>query len=980
MATLSPASKPHAFASTLSRFQEGSGGTGQFYSLPALANQFPGVSRLPVSIRIVLESVLRNCDGLKVCPEHVEELAQWKPNAPRTEEIPFVVSRVVLQDFTGVPLLADLAAMRSTTERLGFDAKKIEPLVPVDLVVDHSIMVDSYGKPDSLDINMKLEFQRNRERYEFMKWGMQAFDTFGVVPPGFGIVHQVNLEYLARGVHRSADGVYYPDTLVGTDSHTTMINGIGVVGWGVGGIEAEAAMLGQPVYMLTPDVVGMELTGKLREGVTATDLVLTVTEVLRQHKVVGKFVEFFGEGTRTLALPDRATIGNMSPEYGATMGFFPVDEKTIDYFRGTGRTEEEIEAFEAYFKAQGLFGVPKAGDIDYSQVVTLDLGSVTPSLAGPKRPQDRIELGKVCEQFTSLFSKPNSENGFNQPAELLRTRYQFVSHDGSAPKMNVVAPTSGSTPEGAPRFLEEMEANKPKPAMARGDEVDAPQAAKGQADPTVGNGDVLIAAITSCTNTSNPSVLLAAGLLAKKAVEAGLSVQPHIKTSLAPGSRIVTEYLTETGLMPYLEKLGFSLAGYGCTTCIGNSGDLTAELNEAISSNDLICAAVLSGNRNFEARIHPNIKANFLASPPLVVAYAIAGTVLKDITSQPLGKGTDGKDVHLADVWPTSEEIHALMHFAMNGKAFRENYAKVKTEPGERWGSIGSVEGDTYTWPASTYIAEPPFFADFAIEEGAAGAGAASAGGQKSQDFSVQSARIMALFGDSITTDHISPAGAIKKSSPAGQWLLQHGVMQEDFNSYGARRGNHDVMVRGTFANVRIKNLMVPPTEDGSREEGGVTLFQSEGPQQGKKVSIFDAAMQYMEEGTPTVVLAGEEYGTGSSRDWAAKGTLLLGIKAVVAKSFERIHRSNLVGMGVLPLQFQGSDSWETLGLDGSEVIDVLPDAELTPQSEATLVIRRADGSEQRVTTTLRIDTPIEVDYYRAGGILPYVLRQLLTD
>ena len=980
MATLSPASKPHAFASTLSRFQEGSGGTGQFYSLPALANQFPGVSRLPVSIRIVLESVLRNCDGLKVCPEHVEELAQWKPNAPRTEEIPFVVSRVVLQDFTGVPLLADLAAMRSTTERLGFDAKKIEPLVPVDLVVDHSIMVDSYGKPDSLDINMKLEFQRNRERYEFMKWGMQAFDTFGVVPPGFGIVHQVNLEYLARGVHRSADGVYYPDTLVGTDSHTTMINGIGVVGWGVGGIEAEAAMLGQPVYMLTPDVVGMELTGKLREGVTATDLVLTVTEVLRQHKVVGKFVEFFGEGTRTLALPDRATIGNMSPEYGATMGFFPVDEKTIDYFRGTGRTEEEIEAFEAYFKAQGLFGVPKAGDIDYSQVVTLDLGSVTPSLAGPKRPQDRIELGKVCEQFTSLFSKPNSENGFNQPAELLRTRYQFVSHDGSAPKMNVVAPTSGSTPEGAPRFLEEMEANKPKPAMARGDEVDAPQAAKGQADPTVGNGDVLIAAITSCTNTSNPSVLLAAGLLAKKAVEAGLSVQPHIKTSLAPGSRIVTEYLTETGLMPYLEKLGFSLAGYGCTTCIGNSGDLTAELNEAISSNDLICAAVLSGNRNFEARIHPNIKANFLASPPLVVAYAIAGTVLKDITSQPLGKGTDGKDVHLADVWPTSEEIHALMHFAMNGKAFRENYAKVKTEPGERWGSIGSVEGDTYTWPASTYIAEPPFFADFAIEEGAAGAGAASAGGQKSQDFSVQSARIMALFGDSITTDHISPAGAIKKSSPAGQWLLQHGVMQEDFNSYGARRGNHDVMVRGTFANVRIKNLMVPPTEDGSREEGGVTLFQSEGPQQGKKVSIFDAAMQYMEEGTPTVVLAGEEYGTGSSRDWAAKGTLLLGIKAVVAKSFERIHRSNLVGMGVLPLQFQGSDSWEMLGLDGSEVIDVLPDAELTPQSEATLVIRRADGSEQRVTTTLRIDTPIEVDYYRAGGILPYVLRQLLTD
>ena len=970
----------HAFASTLGQFQTRSGTTGQFFSLPVLAQQFPQVSRLPVSIRIVLESVLRNCDGLKVCPEHVQELAQWKPQAPRTEEIPFVVSRVVLQDFTGVPLLADLAAMRSTAERLGFDAQKIEPMVPVDLVVDHSIMVDSYGKPNSLDINMKLEFERNRERYEFMKWGMQAFDTFGVVPPGFGIVHQVNLEYLARGVHKTKDGVYYPDTLVGTDSHTTMINGIGVVGWGVGGIEAEAAMLGQPVYMLTPDVVGMELTGKLREGVTATDLVLTVTELLRSHKVVGKFVEFFGEGTRTLALPDRATIGNMSPEYGATMGFFPVDEKTIDYFRGTGRTEEEIEAFEAYFKVQGLFGIPQAGDIDYSQVVTLDLGSVTPSLAGPKRPQDRIELGKVCAQFTSLFSKPNAENGFNQPAELLHTRYQFVCRDGTAPMMNVVAPTSGHTPEGAPRFLEEMEANKPKPSVARGDKVKAPEAPADQPDPTVGNGDVLIAAITSCTNTSNPSVLLAAGLLAKKAVEAGLTVQPHIKTSLAPGSRIVTEYLTETGLMPYLEKLGFALAGYGCTTCIGNSGDLTAELNEAISNNDLICAAVLSGNRNFEARIHPNIKANFLASPPLVVAYAIAGTVLKDITSQPLGKGTDGKDVHLADVWPTSEEIHALMHFAMNGRAFRENYAKVKTEPGERWSNIRGVQGDTYTWPASTYIAEPPFFADFAIEKGASGAGATSAGGQEDQDFSVQGARIMALFGDSITTDHISPAGAIKESSPAGQWLRAHGVMKRDFNSYGARRGNHDVMVRGTFANVRIKNLMVPAAADGSREEGGVTLFQSEGLHQGQKVSIFDAATQYMADGTPTVVLAGEEYGTGSSRDWAAKGTQLLGIKAVVARSFERIHRSNLVGMGVLPLQFQGNDSWETLGLDGSEVIDVLPDAALTPQSEATLVVRRADGSEQRVTTTLRIDTPIEVDYYRAGGILPYVLGQLLTE
>ena len=983
MTMIVPSFPQHAFASTLADFQTASGKVGCLYSLPALAQQFPQIHRLPVSIRIVLESVLRNCDGRKVGVEHVQQLAQWQPQAARKDEIPFVVSRVVLQDFTGVPLLADLAAMRSTAQRLGHDPQKIEPLVPVDLVVDHSIMVDSYGKKESLDINMQLEFQRNRERYEFMKWGMQAFDTFGVVPPGFGIVHQVNLEYLARGVHQTQDGIYYPDTLVGTDSHTTMINGIGVVGWGVGGIEAEAAMLGQPLYLLTPDVVGMELTGQLREGVTATDLVLTVTELLRQHKVVGKFVEFFGEGTRTLALPDRATIGNMAPEYGATMGFFPVDEKTIDYFRGTGRTEEEIEVFEAYFKAQGLFGIPQAGDIDYSQVVTLDLGMVTASLAGPKRPQDRIELGQVCAQFGSLFSKSNAENGFNQPAELLHTRYQFVGRDEVASPMNAVTPPSKPTPEGAPRFLAEMQANKPEPAMAQGDLVATRQAPAGKPDPTLGNGDVLIAAITSCTNTSNPSVLLAAGLLAKKAVEAGLSVQPHIKTSLAPGSRIVTEYLTETGLMPYLETLGFALAGYGCTTCIGNSGDLTAELNEAISSNDLVCAAVLSGNRNFEARIHPNIKANFLASPPLVVAYAIAGTVLKDLTTQPLGQGHGGKDIFLADVWPTSEEIHQLMHFAMNGTAFRENYAKVKTEPGERWGQIHGVEGDTYTWPVSTYIAEPPFFADFAIEEGAASAGAASAEGQNGTDFvngfAVHGARTMALFGDSITTDHISPAGAIEESSPAGQWLRQHGVMKQDFNSYGARRGNHDVMVRGTFANVRIKNLMVPPTADGSREEGGVTLFQNAGPLQGKKMPIFDAAMQYMAEGTPTVVLAGEEYGTGSSRDWAAKGTQLLGIKAVVAKSFERIHRSNLVGMGVLPLQFKAGDSWETLGLTGSETIDVVPDSALTPQSDATLVIQRSDGSRQSVLVTLRIDTPIEVDYYRAGGILPYVLRQLLT-
>lgn len=959
-------SPPHAFPSTLKSFKTASGKTGKFYSLPELAKQFPKVARLPVSMRIVLESVLRNCDGKKVTAEHVAQLANWLPQAERSEEIPFVVSRVVLQDFTGVPLLADLAAMRSVALKLGKDPKAIEPLVPVDLVVDHSIMVDYYGKKNSLDLNMKLEFQRNRERYEFMKWGMQAFDTFGVVPPGFGIVHQVNLEYLARGVHKTAGGVYYPDSLVGTDSHTTMINGIGVVAWGVGGIEAEAAMLGQPVYFLTPDVVGFELTGRLREGVTATDLVLRVTEQLRKEKVVGKFVEFFGEGTRTLALPDRATIGNMAPEYGATMGFFPVDEKTIDYFKGTGRTKEEIEAFEAYFKAQGLFGVAKAGEIDYSHVVRLDLGDVTPSLAGPKRPQDRIELGNVAGQFRSLFSKPIAENGFNQPPAMLNTRHLVRRSDEGRQDTLPAAPP---TPAGAARAVVEMEGNRPTLAHARASNTtDAPATAQVEVlhsppGVTVGNGDVLIAAITSCTNTSNPSVLLAAGLLAKKAVEAGLKVQPHIKTSLAPGSRIVTEYLTETGLLPYLEKLGFALAGYGCTTCIGNAGDLTPELNEAITKSDLVCAAVLSGNRNFEARIHPNLKANFLASPPLVVAYAIAGTVMRDLMTEPVGKGKGGKDVYLGDIWPSSDEIYKLMKYAMNGKAFRANYAKVKTEPGKLWENIKGVKGTSYTWPASTYIAEPPFFKDFSMAAGAAGS------------VSVKGARIMALFADSITTDHISPAGSIKASSPAGLWLQANGVQKADFNSYGARRGNHDVMMRGTFANVRIKNLMIPPGADGSREEGGVTLFQPGG----EKMFIYDAAMKYMAQGTPTVIFAGEEYGTGSSRDWAAKGTQLLGIKAVVARSFERIHRSNLVGMGVLPLQFKPGESWQTLKLTGTEVIDVIPHPELKPQSEAKLVITRADGSREEVTVILRVDTPIEVDYYRNGGILPFVLRQLLA-
>jgi len=910
---MATAKKPadHAFPSTLKTFKTASGKTGSYYSLPELAKKFPNVNQLPISIRIVLESVLRNCDGKKVTAEHVAQLANWSPSGDRVDEIPFVVARVVLQDFTGVPLLADLAAMRNVAVNMGKNPRTIEPLVPVDLVVDHSVMVDYYGTKNALDLNMKLEFERNNERYEFMKWGMQAFETFGVVPPGFGIVHQVNLEYLARGVHNK-NGVYYPDSLVGTDSHTTMINGIGVVAWGVGGIEAEAGMLGQPVYFLTPDVVGFELTGKLREGVTATDLVLTVTELLRKEKVVGKFVEFFGEGTSTLSLPDRATIGNMAPEYGATMGFFPVDEKTIEYFEGTGRTKTEIEAFEAYFKAQKMFGVPRSGDIHYSKEVSLDLSTVTPSLAGPKRPQDRIELGKMRTEFTELFSKPVSANGFNQPAENLPKAYTTKSG------------------------LE------------------------------VHNGDVLIAAITSCTNTSNPAVLLAAGLLAKKAVEAGLTVAPHIKTSLAPGSRVVTEYLDKAGLTQYLDKLGFTLAGYGCTTCIGNAGDLTAELNEVITANNMVCAAVLSGNRNFEARIHPNLKANFLASPPLVVAYAIAGNANRDLMTEPVGKGKHGRDIYLGDIWPSSDEIYKLMKYAMNGKAFRENYAQVKTKPGKLWENIQGVKGETYTWPKSTYIAKPPFFDSFHMEPGLADSG-------------VKGARAMALFGDSITTDHISPAGSIKEQSPAGQWLKEHKVSKADFNSYGSRRGNHDVMVRGTFANVRIKNLMIPAGPDGSREEGGVTLFQ---PQEGgasEKMFIYDAAMKYMAENTPTIVFAGEEYGTGSSRDWAAKGTALLGIKAVVARSYERIHRANLVGMGVLPLQFKGTDSWQTLGITGDEKFDVLLGTELKPQQDATLVIHDLDGGTRDVRVTLRIDTPIEVDYYKHGGILPFVLRQLLA-
>jgi aconitate hydratase len=689
-----------------------------------------------------------------------------------------------------------------------------------------------------------------------------------------------------------------------------MINGIGVVGWGVGGIEAEAGMLGQPVYFLTPDVVGVNLTGVLREGVTATDLVLTITEMLRKEKVVGKFVEFFGEGTQSLSLTDRATIANMAPEYGATMGFFPVDEATIDYFHGTGRTKAEIDAFESYFKAQGLFGIPKLGEIDYSKTVALDLTKVAPSLAGPKRPQDRIEIGHVKDTFKDLFAKPIADNGFNKKADDLDAEY--TNSDGV--KLH--------------------------------------------------NGDVLIAAITSCTNTSNPSVLLAAGLLAKKAVALGLKVSPHIKTSLAPGSRVVTKYLEAAGLMPYLEELGFGVTAYGCTTCIGNAGDLTPAMNEAIVKNDVVATAVLSGNRNFEARIHPNIRANFLASPPLVVAYAIAGNVTTDLMTQPLGKGKNGQDVYIGDVWPTSAEIQKLMKFAMNAKTFKANYADVKGAPGKLWEDItGVAEGQIYNWPKSTYIAEPPFFENFTMQPKAAATG-------------IQSARALGVFGDSITTDHISPAGSIKESSPAGKWLQENGVLKADFNSYGSRRGNHEIMMRGTFANVRIKNLMIPAKPDGARVEGGITLHQPSG----QEMSIYDAAMKYIADDVPTMIFAGEEYGTGSSRDWAAKGTQLLGVKAVVARSFERIHRSNLVGMGVLPLQFIGNDSVDTLKITGAESFDLIGlEHDIKPQQEVTLVIKRANGQSQQVKVLLRIDTPIEVDYYRHGGILPFVLRQLLA-
>lgn len=938
----------HNLHNSLQTISLKNGETRKIYSLPALETADIGpISKLPVSIRIVLEAILRNVDGKKITYEHVRQLANWQPNATRTDEIPFVVARVVLQDFTGVPLLADLAAMRNVAADMGKNSKAIEPLVPVDLVVDHSVQVDFYGTADALRENMELEFKRNNERYQFMKWGMQAFDTFGVVPPGFGIVHQVNLEYLFRGVQEK-NGILYPDTLVGTDSHTTMINAVGVVGWGVGGIEAEAGMLGQPVYFLTPDVVGVELKGKLREGVTATDLVLTITEMLRKAKVVGKFVEFIGEGTASLSLTDRATIANMAPEYGATMGFFPVDEVTVDYMRGTGRREEEIDAFETYFKAQNLFGIPKAGELEYSANLSLDLNSIVPSLAGPKRPQDRIELPKMAENFDHLFSAPLLDNGFNKNAGDLHKRYittRAYNADAEVPRKSDY---NGTIIRGEA----DMIANRPTT------HITIPQMPSSSDFLDLGHGDVLIAAITSCTNTSNPSVLLGAGLLAKKAVEKGLTVNPRVKTSFGPGSRVVPEYLTAAGLLTYLDQLGFNVAAFGCTTCIGNAGDLAAEFNEAIVDKDIVAAAVLSGNRNFEARIHPNIRANFLASPPLVVAFALAGRVNIDMTKEPLGTGKDGQPVFLKDIWPTDEEIKALLKFAQNPEVYREKYSDF-TKDNDLWNNIKSAHGDVYTWPKSTYIAKPPFFENFSMTP--------------SPVKEIKKAKALLILGDSVTTDHISPAGSFRVTTPAGTYLTEHGVHLADFNTYGSRRGNHDIMIRGTFANVRVKNLMLPLNEDGSRIEGGYTIYN------GLQTTVYEAAMNYMKKGVPTIVFAGEEYGTGSSRDWAAKGTQLLGIKAVVARSFERIHRSNLVGMGVLPLQFKGDDSIDSLDLQGNETFDLIGvNDHMTPQSDITLKITRSNGSTLEVELLSRIDTPIEVDYYKHGGILPFVLREIL--
>ena len=954
----------HNLFNTRQSFTTGDGSEGVLYSLPQLELEGIGkISRLPVSIRIVLESVLRNFDdGKRVGEAHIRSLAAWGAKEERNDEVPFVVARVILQDFTGVPLLVDLAAMRSAVDRMGKDAGVIEPLVPVDLVIDHSVQVDHSGTSRAFQQNMEMEFRRNEQRYRFLKWGTQAFNGFSVVPPGIGIVHQVNLEYLAKGVFER-DGVCFPDTLVGTDSHTTMINGLGIVGWGVGGIEAEAAMLGQPVYILTPDVVGVHLSGELPQGATATDLVLRITEMLRKANVVGKFVEYFGEGAAALNATDRATIANMAPEYGATMGFFPVDEKTLDYFRNTGRTESHIQTIRNYYIAQQMFGIPAEDQIDYTTVLDLDLATITPSVAGPKRPQDRIELSHLDERFAELFTKPVSDGGYGKEEADLEKRFpvsmcvatgEAVAGGGEQSPGTVPDSIHNSVTLDNTSALTEIEMmnNRPTP-----DRVDFSEEESPGVNTTVGHGDVLIAAITSCTNTSNPAVMIAAGIVAKKASERGMTVPPFVKTSLAPGSRVVTQYLERTGLQKYLDNIGFELVGYGCTTCIGNSGPLDPSIEQEVVDNDLIAASVLSGNRNFEARVHQNIKANFLMSPPLVVAFALAGTVVKDVLLNPIGQDSEGNDVFLKDIWASLDEVREYLQAAFDPATYQRLYSDF-ADSNPMWNDIASSVGQLYEWDASsTYIQEPPYFSDFSMDIGS---------------FSnVTGTRALAIFGDSVTTDHISPAGSIKANSPAGLYLQELGVAPKDFNSYGSRRGNDRVMLRGTLANVRIKNLMASPIE------GGYTKFQPGG----EDATIYDAAMRYKEQGTPLVIFAGKEYGTGSSRDWAAKGTALMGVKAVIAESYERIHRSNLVGMGVLPLQFKDGRSAQSIGLDGTEVFDItgLDGTTVHPGQDVKLTITREDGAREEIDLTLRIDTPIEIEYYKNGGILPYVLRQLIS-
>jgi aconitate hydratase len=886
-------------------FDTGSG-SASYYRLEALQEQGLGdVSRLPFSIKVLLESLLRNENGYDVTAEDVRLLAGYDADAPAKVEIPFKPARVVLQDFTGVPAVVDLAALRSAMQRIGGDPQAINPLVPVDLVIDHSVQVDEYDSPLALVNNATIEFERNKERYEFLRWGQAAFENFAVVPPASGIVHQVNLEYLSKGVQHATQGehtVIYPDSLVGTDSHTTMINALGVVGWGVGGIEAEAVMLGQPIYMLTPEVVGFRLTGRLPEGSTATDLALVVTQVLRHHGVVGKFVEFFGSGLSSMTLPDRATIANMAPEYGATMGFFPVDAETLRYLTQTGRLPDEVELVERYCKANGLFRTDATPDPVFQETLELDLSTVMPSLAGPKRPQDRILLSDMQRNWRDDMRKPEIERGFALAPERLDDRVK---------------------------------------AMHRGQEVE------------LAHGHVVIAAITSCTNTSNPSVMLAAGMVAKKAAERGLVAKPWVKTSLAPGSKVVTEYLNDAGLTPYLEQIGFYTVGYGCTTCIGNSGPLPETVVSAIQEGHLVAASVLSGNRNFEGRINPHVKANYLASPPLVVAYALAGTVDIDLTTDPLGHDPDGNPVYLADVWPTYADVTAALEDAMRPETFQRLYEGIE-ESNAAWNAIPVKGGELYDWDAdSTYIHEPPFFVDMASEPGPIEP--------------IVAARVLVKVGDSVTTDHISPAGSIPIDSPAGRYLVERGVAPKDFNSYGARRGDDRVMTRGTFANVRLRNQLAPGTE------GGYTLDHLTG----EVTSIYEASRHYLERGVPTVVLAGSDYGMGSSRDWAAKGTFLLGVKAVLATSFERIHRSNLVGMGVLPLQYAKGEDAKTLGLDGTETFDIEIGDDLQPRQDVRVRATAADGRVTAFVATSRIDTPVEVDYYRNGGILHTVLRSL---